>query len=297
MTPTAHVPLLSVALHPHTYADRTRLRRGLRQLMSEDHSLSAAFNPETGITIIATSGERQLEVVIDRLKREFGIEAGIGRPTVICRESLSRSAEAECLHMERSGEGFASVRIGVDRGKTGTGIVFNNLTRDLPTHLVNAVRAGVEYACSQGVLAGHPIVNVTVDLRHASYHPTASSSQPFTVAAARAFREAALKAAPVVLEPIMQVETVVSAESATAVIDNLVARRGQMVRSEAHEDEHTTTIRALVPLAQLFGFDYHLQRLTRREPRYSLQLDAYQPVDTEPEPGTDSAGMLPVGVP
>lgn len=283
-------PLLWLAIHPKTPGDRDKLENGLRQIMAEDPTVAVATDPAGGVTV-GTPGELQLEIVVDRLKREFEVEGGLGRPHVAYREALSRAADGDGRYAgQTAGRAeYGHVRIRVCPGQPGTGYVFKSVLIGgaIPDRFITPIREGIQDACTRGVLAGHPIRDVRIELYDGSYHDADSSDLAFRRAGAMAFQDAARKAGPVLLEPVMRVEVVTPHEHIADVIRDLFGRRGQMHSRKTVGDRQI--VLAFVPLAELFGYATNLRANTRGRATYSHQLDRYQEVRAEPgiEEGDD----------
>jgi len=289
-------PLLWLAIHPKTQGDREKLEKGLRQMTAEDPTLAVAADPAGDVTV-GTSGELQLEIVIDRLKREFEVEASLGRPQVAYKEALSRAADGDGRYVgQTAGRGeYGRVRIHVYPRQPGTGYVFENklIGSAIPDRFITPIREGIQDACMRGVLAGYPIRDVRIELYDGSFHDVDSSELAFRHAGAMAFQDAARKAGPVLLEPVMRVEVVTPHEHIAHVIRDLFGRRGQMHSRKTIGDRQIVV--AFVPLAELFGYAINLRASTRGRATYSHQLDRYQEVRADP--GIDDDGTSPVRAP
>jgi elongation factor G len=287
MARTADTALMSVVLTSKTRADRDELRGALRDVMAEDPALSARTDPATGETVISGIGELHLEIVLDRLKREFGVEASVGRPQIAYREAFTRAADGEMKYAKQSGGRgrYAHVKIHVSPGEPGSGFVFENaiVGGTIPDEFITPIERGIKDALTLGVQAGYPVEDVCIELYDGSYHDEDSSETAFRIAAALALRDAARKAAPVVLEPVMHVTVDVPKDYAAAVIANLSGRRGQI---ESLEDRGSTgVISARVPLSQMFGYACDLRSRTLGRATYSMEFDRYEPCR---RPDTDS---------
>jgi elongation factor G len=203
-------PLILLTIRPNTWADEENLRRGLLQITADDPTVSVSADDETNGTVIGAIGEVQLEIVLDRLKREFNVEANVGKPQVSYKERLTRPAAGEMKYARQTGGRgrYAHVSIRVFPGEPGTGYVFENDSGpgSIPRGFIEPIEKGIKDACTRGVLAGWPIDDVRVLLYDGSYHDADSSDEAFRIAGAMAFQEAARKAQPVLLEPIMRIE-------------------------------------------------------------------------------------------
>ena len=295
--------LLSLALSPKTDADRERLTLGLRKLMAEDPSLRVEDALSTGEVVIAATGELQLEIVVDRLAREFNVAADVGRPQVAYKETFTRSADGAMKYARQiDGRGqYAHARVRLYPGESGSGYTFEStiLGGAIPEEFIQSVNDGIKEALAHGMVGGYPIDDVRIELYDGSYHDTDSSEAAFKVAGAMAFQDAARQAGPVLLEPVMRVDVVVSNEFVRDVVADLESRRGQI-----HSREHrgrTQTIRARVPLSDLFGYFSNLRERTRGRGTFVMQFDRYQPVrraeDDGAEPSLVRAPRRPIPAP
>lgn len=283
--------LLSLALWPKTDADQDRLTDGLRRLIGEDPTLRVQDGRSTGEVVIAAVGELQLEVVIDRLKREFNVEAGVGRPQVAYKEAFTRAADGEMKYAEKTGDRrqYAHVRVHVYPGEPGSGYVFENQITSgaIPNEFIRPVDEGVKEALTRGVLAGYPVDDIRIELYDGSYHDADSSAVAFKIAGAMAFQDAAQRARPVLLEPVMRVEVVVPLEYAVGVVASLSSRRAQI---QSRKDRgRTQTIRARVCLSDMFGYSSDLRERTRGRGAFVMQFDRYQPVRRAEDDGADGS--------
>jgi len=273
-------PVISVAIEPRTRADQDRLGISLARLSEEDPTFRVRVDPETGQTLISGMGELHLEIIVDRLLREFKVEANVGRPQVAYKESITTSAEAEGKWIKQTGGRgqYGHVWLRVEPLPRGAGFVFEDriVGGVVPKEFIPAVEAGVREAMTSGVLAGYPVVDVRVTLFDGSYHEVDSSEVAFKLAAAQAFRAAMEKAAPVLLEPVMKVEVVVPEAYMGDVMGDLAARRGHIEGLEARGNAQV--IRGTVPLAEMFGYATDLRSLTQGRGTYTMQFDSYQPV-------------------
>ena len=273
--------LLSLAIEPNTEADQERLRRGLDALIAEDPTITVTPGRAAGAIVIGAMSERHLEIVIDRLNREFSVEASVGRPQVAYKETLTRPADGEGKYARQMpGRGqYAHAKIHLYPGEPGSGYVFENAIDSgaIPAKFVKPVDEGIEQALTRGVLAGYPVVDVRIVLYDGSYHDVDSSETAFAIAGSLAFHDAARKAKPVLLEPVMDVEVVVPKEDAGGVIANLSGRRGQIQSREDRDDVHI--INARVPLSELFGYATDLRSRTRGRGTWAMQFALYRPCD------------------
>ena len=277
----AGTPLLSLSIQPKTPADKERLRLGLRTLLAEDPTIRTETDQSTGEVIVRAMGELHLEVIIDRLKREFHVEASVGRPQVAYKETLTRAADGEMRYVEQTSGGgqYAHAKIRLEPGQPGSGCVFENeiVGGAIPNQFIKPIEEGIEEALRHGVLAGFPVDDVRVVLYDGSYHDVDSSERAFKIAGSMAFVDAAKKAKPVLLEPVMLVAVSVPHEDTDDVADNLASRRG---RIESQEDRQGLRfITALVPLAEMFGYATDLRTRTRGRGAFEMQFARYQPCD------------------
>lgn len=277
-------PVLWLAIRASSDADREKLDEGLRQLQSEDPTLRVEFDQQAGVVTLGTVGELQLEIVVNRLKRDFHVEARLGKPRVAYKESLTRAADGEGRYARQAaGRGqYGHAKIHVSPGESGTGYVFESvLVGDaIPNRFIEPIKAGIQEAAKRGVLAGYPIQDFRVELYGGSYHDIDSSEMAFKIVGAMAFQDAAGKAMSVLLEPVMRVEVVVPEEYAADVVGNLCGRRGQI---QSHDSQaHPQTVRAVVPLSEMFGYATDLRSRTRGRATHSLHFDHYQQVRTDP---------------
>jgi elongation factor G len=272
-------PVISLAIEPKTKADQEKLGTGLQKLMAEDPTFRVNTDTQTGQTIIRGMGELHLEIIVDRLKREFNVEASVGKPQVAYKETLTRPADGEMKYAKQTGGRgqYGHVKIHLYPGAPGTGYVFENeiVGGAIPKEFIKPVDEGIKEALTRGVLAGYPIDDVRVELYDGSYHDVDSSEMAFKIAGSMAFQDAAKKAKPVLLEPIMRVEVVVPKEHMGDVMGNLSSRRGQI---QSQEDRGgTQIISARVPLSEMFGYATDLRSRTQGRATYSMHFDRYEP--------------------
>jgi len=272
-------PVISLAIEPKTKADQEKLGTGLQKLMAEDPTFRVQTDQQTGQTIIAGMGELHLEIIVDRLKREFSVEASVGKPQVAYKETLTRPADGEMKYAKQTGGRgqYGHVKIHVYPGQPGTGYIFENeiVGGAIPKEFIKPVDEGIKEALTRGVLAGYPIDDVKVELYDGSYHDVDSSEMAFKIAGSMAFQDAAKKAKPVLLEPIMRVEVVVPKDYLGDVMGNLASRRGQI---QSQEDRGgTQIIAARVPLSEMFGYATDLRSRTQGRATYSMHFDRYEP--------------------
>jgi len=273
-------PVISIAIEPKTKADVEKLGIGLQKLAYEDPSFRTYTNEETAQTIIAGMGELHLEIIVDRLRREFKVESNIGKPEVAYRESISKKVDAEYKYAKQSGGRgqYGHVLIRVEPGVQGSGFVFENgvVGGTIPKEFIPAIEKGIREAMNRGVLAGYPVIDCKVELYDGSYHDVDSSAQAFEVAASLAFQEAAKNAGLQLLEPIMKVEVVTPEDYMGDVIGDLNSRRGRILGMA--QRGNAQVLDAEVPLASMFGYSTDLRSRTQGRATYTMQFGMYSPV-------------------
>jgi elongation factor G len=276
---TAPDPVISIAIEPKTKVDQERLGMSLQKLALEDPSFHVRTDEETGQTIISGMGELHLEIIVDRLMREFRVDANVGRPQVAYRETVSRSAKAEGRYIRQTGGRgqFGHVWLSVEPNEKGKGFEFLNkiVGGAIPREYINAVEKGVVEASQTGVVAGYPVVDVKVTLFDGSYHEVDSSEMAFKIAGSMAFKTACNNASPILMEPIMAVEVVTPEEFLGDVIGDLSSRRGRIQKIEARGK--TQVIASNVPLALMFGYATDLRSKSQGRATYTMQFDHYEP--------------------
>jgi elongation factor G len=273
-------PVIEVAIEPKTKTDRDSLGQALQKLSKEDPSFRVKTNEETGQTLIAGMGELHLEVIVDRLTREFKVDANVGQPQVAYRETISKSAEKDLKYAKQSGGRgqYGHVVIKIEPGEPGSGYEFVNsiVGGVIPKEYIPAVDRGMRDALQNGVMAGFPMVDVKVELVHGSYHEVDSSEQAFYIAGSMAVKEACQNAAPVLLEPIMFVEVLTPDDYMGDVMGDLNGRRGRIVNLEMRHGMQI--IRAHVPLSSMFGYATDLRSKTQGRATYTMLFDHYDRV-------------------
>jgi elongation factor G len=273
-------PVISVAIEPKTKADQEKLSQSLAKLAQEDPSFRVSFNEETGQTIIAGMGELHLEIIVDRLLREFKVGANVGKPQVAYKETIRTASKAEGKFVRQSGGRgqYGHVYIELEPAEAGKGFEFVNkiVGGTIPREYVPAVEKGVKEAMDTGVLAGYPVVDVKAVLYDGSYHEVDSSEMAFKIAGSMAFKEAARKAKPVILEPIMSVEVVTPEEYMGDVMGDLNSRRGKIQSMEKRGNAQV--IKAEVPLSEMFGYATDLRSKTQGRATYTMQFAHYEDV-------------------
>ena len=273
-------PVIQLAVEPKTKADQEKLGMAIQKLAQEDPTFRVATDPETGQTILSGMGELHLEIIVDRMMREFGVAANVGKPQVAYRETIRKNAEAEGRFVRQSGGRgqYGHVKIRVEPLPAGTGFEFVNdiFGGSIPKEFIKPVEAGIQEALEGGVLAGYPMSDVKVTLYDGSYHEVDSSEMAFKIAGSMAIKEAARRAKPVLLEPIMAVEVVVPEEYMGDVIGDLNSRRG---RIEGMELRGTTQIiKSMVPLSEMFGYATELRSRTQGRGSFTMHFGKYEEV-------------------
>jgi elongation factor G len=267
-------PVISLAIEPKTKADQEKLGHGLGKLKAEDPTFHVKTDEETGQVVIAGMGELHLEIIVDRLKREFSVEATVGKPQVAYKETITRGAEGEGRYIKQTGGrgqyGHAKIRI-IPR-KPGEGYEFENeiVGGTIPKEFIKPIDQGIREALTTGVLAGYPMDDVKIEL-----YDVDSSEMAFKIAGSMAFKDAAKKAHPVLLEPVMRVEVVVPEEYMGDVIGNLNSRRGHIQSMEMRGGSQV--INSRVPLAEMFGYATDIRSRTQGRGSYSMHFDRYEP--------------------
>ena len=273
-------PVISVAIEPKTKTDQDKLGAALGKLVQEDPTFRVATDEETGQTIISGMGELHLEIIVDRLMREFKIGANVGRPQVAYRETLTAEARGEGRFVRQSGGRgqYGHVKIRVWPLSDGSDFEFlNEITQGIiPREFIRPTEIGIREAMERGVLAGYPLMGVGVALYHGSFHEVDSSEIAFKVAGSLAFQDAAKRAKPVLLEPVMEIEAVTPEEYMGDVIGDLNRRRGRVISMEPRAGFHVVTVH--VPLAEMFGYATDLRSVTQGRATYTMQFDHYDEV-------------------
>jgi elongation factor G len=269
-------PVIALAVEPKTKSDQEKLSNGLAKLMQEDPTFKVETDKDTGQTKISGMGELHLEIIVDRLKREFGVEANVGKPQVAYKETIRKSAKGHGRHIKQSGGhgqyGVCSIEI---EPAPGQGFVFENDISGgtIPKEFIKPIEAGIREALDRGILAGYPVVDLKARLYDGSYHDVDSSEMAFKIAGSLAFQDAAKKAHPVLLEPIMKVEVVTPDDYTGAVTGDLSARRGHLEGQISRGG--TQIITALVPLSNMFGYSTDLRSRTQGRATYSMHFERY----------------------
>jgi elongation factor G len=276
-------PVISVAIEPKTKSDQEKLGTAIQRLAEEDPTFQVRGDEETGQTIISGMGELHLDVLVDRMRREFNVEANVGRPQVAYRETITKSVDkVEYTHKKQTGGSgqFGRVIISIEpsAGEGEGGYEFVNAVTGgrIPREYIPSVDAGCQEAMEFGVVAGYPLVDVKVTLIDGAYHDVDSSELAFKIAGSMAFKEAARRAGPVLLEPVMSVEVVTPDDFMGEVIGDLNSRRGHIQAME--ERSGARVVRASVPLSEMFGYVGDLRSKTQGRASYTMQFDSYAQV-------------------
>ena len=273
-------PVIDIAIEPKTRADQDKMAIALNKLTEEDPTFQLRTDPESGQTIISGMGELHLEVIVDRMFREFKVEANVGRPQVAYRETITREAQAEGKHVRQTGGHgqYGDVWIRVAPNERGKGFEFINAIVGgvVPREYIRPTEMGIKETLENGIIAGYPMIDVKVTLFDGSYHEVDSSEMAFKTAGSLAIKEAARKAAPVLLEPVMLVEVTTSEEFYGDVIGDLNRRRGTILGMESRGAMHV--VRGYVPLAEMFGYVNDLRSMTSGRASYSMEFAHYDPV-------------------
>ncbi len=273
-------PVIQIAIEPKTKADQERLGEALQKLAKEDPSFRVSVNRETAQTLISGMGELHLEIIVDRMLREFKVDANVGKPQVAYRETIRRASEAEGRFVRQTGGHgqFGVVDLRIEPLAKGAGFEFVDETKggSVPRNFIPSIENGIKEAMETGVLAGYPMVDLKASLLDGKYHEVDSSELAFKIAGSIAFKEACEKASPVLLEPVMDVEVVTPQEFMGEVIGDLSSRRGKI--SEMENRAGAQVIAARVPLATMFGYATRLRSITQGRATYTMQFAVYEPV-------------------
>ncbi|MYF97834.1 elongation factor G [Candidatus Poribacteria bacterium] len=278
------LPVMSIAVEPRSQSDIDKLNLALSKLAEEDPTFKVHQDPDTGQTLLSGMGELHLEIIVDRLVREFNVSANVGSPEVAYRETLLKPVKAEGRFVRQSGgKGqFGHVVIEVTPLEKGSGFEFSDGTKGgvIPQEYIPAVRKGIETAMNVGTLAGYPVVDVGVRLVDGSFHQVDSSEMSFSIAASMAFKDAAKRSGSVLLEPIMGVEVIVPDEYLGKVIGDLNSRRAHIRDTEVHTKSRIQVVRVDVPLSEMFGYVKSLRSLTQGRANYTMEFAHYREVPT-----------------
>ncbi len=273
-------PVIDIAIEPKTKSDQEKMGLALNRLAAEDPSFRVKTDHESGQTIISGMGELHLDILVDRMKREFKVEANIGQPQVAYRETISRSAEIDYTHKKQTGGTgqFARVKLTIEPTEPGEGFAFEStiVGGAVPKEYIPGVEKGISSVMTSGPIAGFPMVDIKATLTDGAFHDVDSSVLAFEIAGRAAFREGCQKASPKLLEPIMKVEVVTPDEFAGTVMGDLNSRRGQIQGTEARGI--ASVVNAFVPLANMFGYVSNLRSMTQGRAQYTMQFDHYEQV-------------------
>src|SRR6187397_812550 len=271
-------PVISLAIEPKTKSDQEKLGMGLAKLRAEDPTFHVQTDQQTGQVIIAGMGELHLEIIVDRLKREFSVEATVGKPQVAYKETLTRPADGEMKYAKQTGGRgqYGHAKIHLFPGEPGTGYIFENEVTQgaIPKEYIKPIDEGIKEALTRGVLAGYPIDDVRIELYDGSYHDVDSSEMAFKIAGSMAFQDAAKKAKPVLLEPVMRVEVVTPDEYMGEIIGDLTSRRGRVQHMEPRGN--VQVISCKVPLSEMFGYATDVRSMSQGRASYTMQFSNYE---------------------
>ena len=273
-------PVIEIAVEPKTKSDQEKMGLALNRLAAEDPSFRVKTDEESGQTIIAGMGELHLDIIVDRMKREFKVEANIGAPQVAYRETITRQAEIDYTHKKQTGGTgqFARIKLVIEPNEPGAGYTFSStiVGGSVPKEYIPGVTKGIESVMSSGPLAGFPMVDIKATLIDGAYHDVDSSVLAFEIAARAGFREGIAKASPKLLEPVMKVEVVTPEEYMGDVIGDLNSRRGQITGTENRGI--VNVVSAMVPLANMFGYVNNLRSMSQGRAQYTMVFDHYEQV-------------------
>ncbi|RLT42193.1 MAG: elongation factor G [Chloroflexi bacterium] len=274
-------PVIKVAVEPKSKADQDKMTDGLLKLAEEDPTFRVQYDDQTGQTVISGMGELHLDIIVDRLKREFRVQCNVGRPQVAYRETITRTVRAEGRFVRQSGGRgqFGHVWLVLEPNAPGAGFVYEDkiVGGVVPKEYIPAVGKGIAEALDSGILAGYPVVDIKASLVDGSYHEVDSSEMAFKIAGSMAFKEGMAKAGPVLLEPMMAVESVAPDEYVGDVVGNFSSRRGQIEGMDSRSNG-VTAIRAMVPLSEMFGYATELRSMTSGRGTFTMQFHSYQQV-------------------
>jgi elongation factor G len=271
-------PVIQVAVEPNTQADQDKMTEALQKLAEEDPTFQMKVDDQTGQTIIAGMGELHLDIIVDRMRREFKVACTVGRPRVSYRETISKAVEINYTHKKQTGGSgqYAKVVLEIEPGEPGSGFVFEDkITQGrIPREYIKPTREGIEDAMTSGVVAGYPVVDMTVRLVDGAYHEVDSSEMAFRTAGSMAVKEGMRKGGPVLLEPVMKVEATTPDDYLGAVQGSLAARRSQIEAMMPTMGAHVIT--AYTPLGEMFGYTTELRSVSQGRASFSMEFDHYQ---------------------
>jgi elongation factor G len=272
-------PVIGIRIEPKTKADQEKMGTALHRLAEEDPTFRVAGDPDTGETIISGMGELHLEVLVDRMKREFGVEANVGRPQVAYKETIMGEGEAEGKYIKQSGGRgqYGDVWLRVKPLERGKGFVFLNEIKGgaIPQEFINPTEKGVKESLDRGILAGYPVIDVEVTLYDGSFHEVDSSEAAFKIAGSMAFQEAAKRAKPVILEPIMKIQVLIPTDFLGEITGSLNSKRGRI--EEITDRPGLKVIDAKVPLSEMFSYTTELRSMTQGRGSFTMEFDHYEP--------------------
>jgi elongation factor G len=273
-------PVISVAIEPKTKSDQEKMGVALSKLMQEDPTFKVFSDKETNQTIISGMGELHLEIIVDRMVREFSVGANVGKPQVAYREAITREADGRGLFKRQTGGHgqYGDCRIRIRPTEDGKDFVFENVIKGgaIPKEFIKPIEQGIKESMETGILAGYPTTGVHIELYDGSYHDVDSSEIAFKIAGSLAWKEAAAKAKPILKEPIMDVEVVVPEDYMGDVIGDINSRRGHILHQEPRAG--VQVIKARVPLSEMFGYSTTLRSKTQGRGNYTMQFGSYEPV-------------------
>ncbi len=273
-------PVIQISVEPKSKGDQDKMTLGLQKLAEEDPTFKTYTDPESGQTIIAGVGELHLDIIVDRLRREFKVEANTGAPQIAYRETIRQAADCEGKYIKQSGGRgqYGHVWIRFEPNEEGAGFEFTDATvgGSVPKEYIKAIAEGTEAALANGLIAGYPVIDIKATLFDGSYHDVDSSEMAYKIAASMALREAAKKCKPVLLEPIMLVDVTAPTEYVGSVMGDISSRRGQI--NDQEERGNATMVRAYIPLSEMFGYVTDLRSFTQGRGNYSMKMDHYAEV-------------------
>ncbi|MFQ5472438.1 MAG: elongation factor G, partial [Dehalococcoidia bacterium] len=273
-------PVIAVAIEPKTKEDQDRMGESLVRLVEEDPTFKVRYDNETGQTIISGMGELHLEIIVDRLLREYDVQAHVGRPEVAYKETITAPASAEGRFVKQTGGRgqFGVVKLEVEPLESGAGFQFENKIRGgaIPREFISPIEQGIREALDNGVLAGYPVLDLRVSLVDGSYHPVDSSELAFKMAGSLGIQEALKRAKPVLLEPVMKVEVATPDEFFGDVLSDISSRRGQV--GDVDHRGHLRVVTAVIPLAEMFGYATEVRSLTQGRASYTMEFEHYRQV-------------------
>ena len=273
-------PVISIAIEPKTKSDQERLGLSLNKVSLEDPTFKVRYDDETGQTLISGMGELHLEIIVDRLRREFNVDANVGKPQVAYRETITKNSEVEAKFIRQTGGRgqYGHVKIRMEPNEKGAGVEFIDEVKggNIPKEFIPAVEKGIMEASETGVVAGYPVIDWIVRLYDGSYHDVDSSEIAFKVAGSMAFKDAVLRSKPIILEPLMKVEVVIPEEFMGTVMGNLSSRRGRIMGSELRGAMQA--IKSEVPLSEMFGYATELRSMTEGRGTFTMEFGYYSPL-------------------